>query len=468
MVARGNCKTLNDLKGKKIVLQENGPHVGMLADILRAVGLKWKDVTIVWTSAISGKDGPADRFREDSSIDACFVISPDMQTLTGGLERAGTGVEKTVKGARVLVSTVNMKRSIADVYAVRKDFYDANKATVEKLTAGYLKACDELLRLKARASKDRAALASYKEVLELARKILGKESIPNEVAANRLLADAVFVGLPGNRAFFKDKDNPGGFAASQKHALDLAVSAGFARERADFSAIDLDYGDVAKLVNLPVALIDQPPLQWARKLEPGEPIFSFSIPLQAGTSANLDLDHANDFKRAVELLSLFGNTTLVVRGHAEPGVVLQEFVKAGLEKKVLTRKGEEGSYTYHLKDGKKIDLDDPKSMKTVVEIIKKEKLKGSEVDPLQTLGLCEKLAQQRADTLAKALRGYAASKKVTLGKDRIKAVGVSILEPIVARPKKDEAVNRRVELRFCKIKGGAPAAEPTENPSYDY
>jgi len=45
MVARPTCKTLNDLKGKKIALQKGGPHVGMLDDILRTANLKWKDVT---------------------------------------------------------------------------------------------------------------------------------------------------------------------------------------------------------------------------------------------------------------------------------------------------------------------------------------------------------------------------------------------------------------------------------------
>ena len=148
LVSRGNLATLNDLKGKKIALQEDGPHVGMLDDILRTAGLKWKDITVVWTKDVTGKDSPGDKFRADTSIDACLVITPDMQSLTGGLEKVGTGAEKTVKGAHVLISTVSMKRSIADMYAVRKDFHDANKALIEKFTAGYLKGCEELLRLR--------------------------------------------------------------------------------------------------------------------------------------------------------------------------------------------------------------------------------------------------------------------------------------------------------------------------------
>ena len=63
-----------------------------------------------------------------------------MLGLTGGLDASGSGAEGTVKGARVLNSTQQMSRSIADVYAVRRDWFDANKDWVKKFVAGYLKA----------------------------------------------------------------------------------------------------------------------------------------------------------------------------------------------------------------------------------------------------------------------------------------------------------------------------------------
>ena len=53
MVVRPTIKTLNDLKGKKIVLQENGPHVDMLSNALHSAGLKWSDITVVWTNDIT-------------------------------------------------------------------------------------------------------------------------------------------------------------------------------------------------------------------------------------------------------------------------------------------------------------------------------------------------------------------------------------------------------------------------------
>ena len=66
MVARPSVKTLNDLKGKKIALQKGGPHVGMLDDVLRSVGLKWSDINVVWTEDVSATDKDPDETRPPS------------------------------------------------------------------------------------------------------------------------------------------------------------------------------------------------------------------------------------------------------------------------------------------------------------------------------------------------------------------------------------------------------------------
>src|SRR5438132_5312999 len=128
-----------------------------------------------------------------------------MQSLTGGLDKKGTGAEGTVKDAVVLVSTATMKRSIADVYACRKDYYTANKATIEKFAAGYIKGCDELL-----TAKQQKKGPAFKADLKMAMDILGKDALPTEADAEGLVDDALFVGIPGNNAFFKEKGNTSG------------------------------------------------------------------------------------------------------------------------------------------------------------------------------------------------------------------------------------------------------------------
>ena len=117
MLVRPGIKTVQSLKGKTVVLQKGGPHVGMLDDILHTARLSWKDIKVIWADYLTGTDkSPAAMFRKSGSIDACFVITPDMIGLCGGLDSTGSGAEGTVKGARVLVSTAELSRSIADVY----------------------------------------------------------------------------------------------------------------------------------------------------------------------------------------------------------------------------------------------------------------------------------------------------------------------------------------------------------------
>src|SRR5262245_1713893 len=329
LVARANTRLINDLKGKKIALQKGGPHVGMLNDILTTARFAWQDVTVVWTDDVTGDKGPAELFRKDPTIDACFAITPDMVGLTGGLEKTGDGKDKTVQGAHVLVSTADMKRSIADVYACRKDFFDAHKDVVEKLAAGYLKACEDLVAIK-KEVKDRPT-EKYKAVLALTRQLFGQD-VKNDEDADGLISDAVFVGLPGNYSFFKDKGNLSGFDAKQKAALDLALSLGDARVKRDFLQADLDYANLKKLGGL-TAKVDAPRTsRFADNPKEKNTLFFFDVHFEGGRSDFPEDQYGGDFQRAVEQASLFGNALVSVKGHANP----QE-MNWGFRKEVLKR-----------------------------------------------------------------------------------------------------------------------------------
>src|SRR5262249_55704749 len=272
--------------------------------------------------------------------DACFAITPDMQGLTGGLDKVGDGKEGRVNGAHVLMSTSVMSRSIADVYGVRKDFYDANEDTVKKFAAGYLQATHEIRTYQAGyAKKDKDATAKYKEVLKMARDVYGKDKLATDEDADGLIQDALFVGLPGNRAFFKDKGNESGFTAKQKHALDLAIGEKHAKKRTSFPPADFDYNAIAKLAELPESLVDQQARRLAStSAETSKPIVSFEITFGIGVSKFEEEKYGQDFKRAVEQASLYGNAVVHIRGHADPAKVIEDFIDAGMEKKVLNRK----------------------------------------------------------------------------------------------------------------------------------
>ncbi len=456
MVARPTVKTLNDLKGKKVALQWGGPHVGMLDDVLRSVGLTWKDINVVWTDDVSGDKGPAEKFRKDASVDASFVITPDMVDLTGGLEKVGDGSEKSIKGARVAVSTRSLSHSIADVYAVRKDYYDKNKETVEKFVAGYLKATEDLADLvKAYLEKkDKAQSDKYKALLKTTQDIYGKEVIPDQDAAHGLIMDANFVALPGNFRFFKDEKDPVNFQNRRKAALDMAVAQGYAKDRIEFVAADLNYDKIKDLGKLKLA-IKQERAGIGEDVKVGEldkekdTIYSFTIYFDPD-DPNFDLKkYAKDFQKVVDDQALYGNAVIIVRGHADPTRTLRQFVQGGLEKRIITREKVGDSYKYYARDGKEFQLADTKK---VIELIKAADFGDAEENPKPTLEAAQKLSEQRAAKVREATMDYAKEKAVPLAAGRLKAEGVGIAEPVIMVPKNPEeaAKNRRVEFRVLR------------------
>jgi len=467
MVARSNCKTLADLKGKRIALQKYGPHVGMLDDILRTARIGWKEIDVVWTPDVSGPKGPAAELRNQPSVDACFAITPEMEELTGGKALTGTGAGKSVKDAHVLVSTVDMKRSIADVYACRKDFFDAHREWVEKFAAGYLKACEELMEMKKDYSpKNKEATPKYNAILALTQEIYGKEDIASVDVTDGLISDAVFVRLPGNRSFFTES-SPDNFEGKQKAALDLAIALGDAKERHEFLKPAFDYEQLAKLGGLTTDLRAGP-----GRLDPGlvlpagkdlesNTLFAFEIRFPNGITEFDVGRYGLDFQRAVEQASLFGRAIIAVRGHADLSGVLGTFVRAGQEKGLLKRTATQGKYLLQQADTV-LDLGDTAKIERLVD---SGEFESDQNRPRELLVSVRKLSQQRAEMARRALLEYARSKNYSLDENQIRAVGVGISDPVVPVPRSDEeyARNRRVEFRLLKTN---ESPLPGDKPDY--
>ena len=190
-----NIKEVKDLAGKKIALQRCGPHIDFLAKVLDDAGLGPKDVQIQYTRELSlpsyfangiGVSPLEAMQRDDSSIAAAALISPDGVTARG-------------EGKRRLISTLEGQKIIADVWMVREDFLKQYPDRVEKFVRGYLRASDEVVQLYNNRS---ANSTRYNELLKVSALILRDlESATGDVEG--LLADATFVGVPGNIQFFK-------------------------------------------------------------------------------------------------------------------------------------------------------------------------------------------------------------------------------------------------------------------------
>ena len=467
IVGRKTIKNLNDLKDKKIACQQGGPHVGLLYDSLSAAGLTKANVTIVWTKDITGPGGPAEAFRKDPTIDACCVITPDMIGLSTGLTEVGNGAEGTVEGAHVVNSTAQMSRSIADVYAVRRDWYDANKEWVKKFVAGQLKATEKLVAMRRGFSETKKLSKEYEQILGVSQKIFGKETIPTlEEDAHGLLLDCSFVGLNGQLAFFLDKGNLSGFTGKMGESLKLATLWGYAKGRYGFDPNNFtlegdksDYASIAKMAgieltglktreNFDKSKAESTDLFLGDNLD-ANTIVSFTIgfePDQKDFSADR---YGSDFARALREASKFGNARVIIRGHSDPTKTLLDLIKSGIAKGVIQQNGTAGNYRYFM-NGKPLDLN---RTKEVVELIKGGAFGGGNPDPSVTMQAALNLSKSRADNVFAELQAYAKREGMNIDLSQIVPVGAGVVEPVIPKPKNIEEAkeNMRIEFRIVKV-----------------
>lgn len=467
IVGREAVKNLNQLKGKKVCLQKGGPHLTLLDDSLKAAGLTWADVTVVYAKNLTGPDSPGELFKKDTTIDACCVISPDMIGLCSAIDQVGSGAEGTVKGAHVVNSTASMSHSIPDVYVVRKDYFDKHKVEVQKFVIGYLKATEQLLESKKLYDDGKGKSPRYVDALKLAQKVYGNKVLPTiENDAHGLICDATFVRIPGNEIFFNDPQNLSGFDIKVSSALDMVKGLGLVSNKFGFIKADWDYHEISKAVGVeykkPVfatGRIKGEVTDFTKDLD-NTTIFSFEITFEPEqTTFNID-SYAADFQRVMRSQADFGNAVFLIRGHSDPTLALQNFFWAAKAKGLIT--GDKNNYKFK---GQSLDL---ANTGAVVTAIQNENLAGqSRVngdgktvaidDPKVTVAAALQLSQTRAANVKKSLEEYAKKKNYVLDLSQIKPQGIGISDPINPRPRnmKQAKENMRVEFRVVRVKAEA-------------
>jgi len=341
---KGNpyIRTAKDLKGKTIAVQAYGPHVDYLGKILADAGLSLKDVTIKWTKDLTGTDDtPAAALRNDKSVDAAMVIIPDATELTSG-GVVGTGAEKSVKGAKILLTTKTANRIIADVYAVRADYFQAHRVEVEKFFHGLLIA-EESLRGLVKNKSSRAV--EYKKAFTAVADIL-LDSDKAVADAEGLYGDAEFVGYRGNVKFFGDPNYLRNFDKRTAEIQNAFAAIGLLSKRTSLDHAKWDYNrlkaglsDVAgveapKFEKDEVAkVIDKKQKQGT--LTEGE-LFSFEVYFQPNQNSFPFESYAESFAKVVDLAATYGGAVITVEGHSDPLGYLKS-KKSGESDVVLSR-----------------------------------------------------------------------------------------------------------------------------------
>lgn len=129
IVARRGINQVADLKGKTIAVAELTPSHSFLINLLQAGDIGMDEVKIVpQASAIDA----AEVFKS-KRVDAAVVWSPDDILCT-----------KAVQGSRILESTRNATKIIADVFMAKRAYADANKDKLRKIYEGWMKGAAEI------------------------------------------------------------------------------------------------------------------------------------------------------------------------------------------------------------------------------------------------------------------------------------------------------------------------------------
>jgi len=427
LAVKPGIKSAKDLKGKTVALQAYGPHVDYLATVLADAGLSMRDVTVKWVNDLTGtNETPAEAFREQG-IDAAMMIIPDGLSLTSG-GTVGTGAEGSVKGAEIMLSTKTANRVIADVYAVRSDYFKARRSEVEQFVNGLMQGEEQLAAL----FKNKAGrMQDYTALIKASAQLL-LDSPAATADAESLHSDCEFVGFPGNVTFFTDKNYPRSFDKLQKQIQSSFVTLGLLGKQTQLTGAGFDYGRlkeglsnvagvaVPKFDTAKVAGVIQRKQQQGTLAE-GE-LFSFEVffqPNQNQFSADL---YADAFSKVIELASTYGGAVITIEGHSDP-----------------------------------------------MGYLKAKKGQSSEMALKQIKQAAKNLSLSRADAVRDSIIAFAAAKAITLDESQFAVVGHGIAkprsglcgdDPCPPKTEQEWRDNMRVEFRILQLEAETSVFTP--------
>jgi outer membrane protein OmpA-like peptidoglycan-associated protein/ABC-type nitrate/sulfonate/bicarbonate transport system substrate-binding protein len=208
IVSRGDIRSINDFRMKtghrrKVVLAQNSPSHYFIMSLLIDAGIDPGEVDFKWAA-----DAPAAAkiFVQDKSFDAFVGWSPDIYT-----------VSEQVSGTRLIVSTESANHLIADVWAVRNDFFRDHPEIVAGLVRGIFEGVDLVRKDVPNAA--RLMSAAYKLPAEDCTAMIGKDG-------GIIEGDAHLANYRENANFFLDPFNPSNFEIVWNRASTIYKSLG--------------------------------------------------------------------------------------------------------------------------------------------------------------------------------------------------------------------------------------------------
>ena len=322
VVARGDLRSINDFRPKagkrrKVVLAQNSPSHYLIMSLLIDAGIDPATVDFKWAG-----DAPAAAkiFVQDKSFDAFVGWSPDIYT-----------VSEQVKDTRIVVSTDAANHLIADVWAVRNDFFRDHPDIVANLARGIFEGIDMVRKDVPGAAK--LLSAAYGLPVEDCTAMIGKDG-------GLIEGDAHLTNYRENVNFFLDPSNPSNFEVVWSRASTIYKSLGAisnpvspAKVKAAqvLAKMSEEYKNVTDL--------SQPTFKVGAifknaEAESGELLTKSVIVTFPPNKIELSLDYDPTIPQVIEeigkLAGAFGNAYIVVEGNTDSsrkGVVPADLVR---------------------------------------------------------------------------------------------------------------------------------------------
>lgn len=320
IVAGEGIARIADLKGKRVAIQANGPHVDFVGRILADGGLSFDDIEIVWVADLTGDGDTPSAAISDGRADAAAVILPDARFLTSG-GNVGTGAEGSVRGATILISTQEAASVIGDYIAVRADYFDANREAISQMVNILFQAEEEMRTFMADNGDARqSTMASL-----MADAFLG--GLPKEEGVF-LWQDAITDGWAGNAKHFSDPNEARRFGVlleevniALRGAGILAAPANLSTAEWDFSKLadglsDLDDRQIAAF-NPEAAAAAVQKLRRTGQLDANTKI-DFQVFFEPDSTSFPVALYAQDFEEILRLASTYSGAIITVEGHSDP------------------------------------------------------------------------------------------------------------------------------------------------------
>ncbi|MBI3846544.1 MAG: OmpA family protein [Planctomycetes bacterium] len=322
IVARGDVRSINDFhqragRRRKVVLAQNSPSHFLIMSLLLDAGIDPAEVDFRWAP-----DAPAAAkiFVNDASFDAFVGWSPDIYNVTD-----------LAKDTRLVVTTESANHLIADVWAVRNDFYRDHPEIVSGLVRGIFEGMEMVRRDSTTAAKTLSAAFSIP--VEDCTAMIGKDG-------GVVDGDAHLTNYRENANFFLDPLNPSNFEivwgrASTIYkslgAIDAPASAAKVKAASLLAKMSEEYKDVRDLSQptfRPGALFKN------AEADVGEILTKSVIVQFEPNKSTLNPEYDTTIPKTLteigELGGKFGNAYIVIEGNTDAskkGVVPADLVR---------------------------------------------------------------------------------------------------------------------------------------------